>query len=354
MVRTVRRSPLAIAAGLCLSSGLLAFVSPSLPAQGRVLPTDGVASLRARSVTDRSQPALVGFALACCSLAVARRVRRSSIPRKAEEDEEEESMPSILGVMEQQKAEQEEEENVKEEGKKPKLIEDVEWDDLFDNEINEQDLQDFIERGGSGEEASASDLAKRGKQKKEYVLYPSPKYTRFLACQKVRQVYKDRSRLEFFIALNTEGIRSLVMHCRAYPKDARQRIRLQSIVSKRRQLLDKLAWKDLDAYLKIRSELKIQHFYRMEALIGRWKPYVKMMNRMPYPGKKTMIRLKKKKSMFERRLAKQLRQGKDRQTIFLTKKRLQFRQWMSRSYDETVQLIKDKPVTTHIELMNRP
>jgi len=285
---------------------------------------------------------------------VARRVRRSSIPRKAEEDEEGklDLSGSLMGSL---KEEEEEEEQVKAEGRKPKLIEDVNWDDLWDNEINEQDLQDFISRGGSPEEVSASEMAKRGKQKKEYVLYPSPKYVRHLAVQKAFQIYKGRSNYELYIALITEGIRSLVMHCRAFTKDSKTRIRLQSMVSKRRSLLDKLAWRDLDAYLKIRSDLKIQHFYRMEALIGRWKPYVKSQtSRMPFPGKKGMNRMKKKQGMYQRRLAKQLKQGKDRTTIFRAKKHLQFRKWMSRDYDETAQILKNKPVTTHVEVMNRP
>lgn len=53
---------------------------------------------------------------------------------------------------------------------------------------------------------------------------------------------------------------------RRFRRDYRTRLKLVSLVCRRRRMLDKLAATNLDSYMKIRDELKIRHIYRIEAL----------------------------------------------------------------------------------------
>lgn len=57
-------------------------------------------------------------------------------------------------------------------------------------------------------------------------------------------------------------------------------------------------------------------------------------DRRPAPGRKTKNRLKKAKQLMSRRLANQLRQGREHKIIHRTQKKLNFRRWLARPYDE--------------------
>lgn len=197
-----------------------------------------------------------------------------------------------------------------------------------------------------------------------YKLYPSRQYVLYIAKKNAERVWSkdgyggkksNKGCLEVQIAILTERIRSMVLHVREFKHDFKCRLKLVSLVSRRRRMLDKLSWKDLDSYLKVREELKIRHVYRMEALIGRLPEYrYAIRDRMQAPGRKVSMRLKKTKRLLNRRLADQLRQGKSRKIIHKTRKQITSRKWLARAYDDVESLIADKTPTEFIDPLNVP
>lgn len=214
----------------------------------------------------------------------------------------------------------------------------------------------------AGEEMSAEEAARRGERQVTYTLLPSKKYVSFLAVQNaVRTWTKDgpdgrnRGCIEVQVAVITEKIRTLVIHVRENIHDFKNRTALVSLVALRRRLLDKLSWKDIDAYLKLRDSLKIRHVYRMEALIGRLPAYKYADEwRKPAPGKKTAMRLKKSQRLMQRRLANQLRQGKPAKVVQTTQKRVNARRWNGNEADEMRALIRGIAPPEKVDPLNLP
>lgn len=69
---------------------------------------------------------------------------------------------------------------------------------------------------------------------------------------------KDSGSTEVQIALLTEQIRELTEHLKVHKKDHSSRRGLLILVGKRRDLLDYLARKDRDSYLKLLAELNLR------------------------------------------------------------------------------------------------
>ncbi|MFA5503344.1 MAG: 30S ribosomal protein S15 [Erysipelotrichia bacterium] len=69
---------------------------------------------------------------------------------------------------------------------------------------------------------------------------------------------KDTGSAEVQVALMTEQIRELTVHMKANPKDHSSQRGLMILVGRRRNLLDYLAIKDRDAYLKLIAELGLR------------------------------------------------------------------------------------------------
>lgn len=214
--------------------------------------------------------------------------------------------------------------------------------------------------GGSADEEQEGDL--KGARQISYDLFPSRQYVLYIAKQNaVRNWTKDGPDgknigcIEVQIAVFTERIRSMVLHCREYTHDYKCRMKLVSLVSRRRRLLDKLAVRDLEGYLKVREQLKIRHVYRMEALIGRLPAYrYTIRDRKQAPGRKVAMQLKKTKKLLNRRLANQLRQGKSPQVLHQTRKMITSRKWISREYDDVAAYVNNKEPSEYIDPLNMP
>lgn len=243
--------------------------------------------------------------------------------------------------------------------------------EMIEDEMQKEDKaleQSFTEDGVQGvapedeeEDGGQGQVAKN--RQVDYKLYPSRAYVMYIAMKNAERNWtrdgpdgKNRGCLEVQVALLTERIRNLVIHAREHPQDNNCRNWLVSLVSRRRRYLDKLSWKDLDAYIKVRQELKIRHVYRMEALIGRLPEYrYTIRDRKPAPGRKVSMQLKKRKRLLQNRLATQLRQGKDKSDIFRTKTMIRSRAFASKSYDEASALLKGKAgAPTLIDPLNIP
>jgi len=268
----------------------------------------------------------------------------SKLARRAEDDEE---IGSLLGGLEEMDAQ-----------------------DTAEAEAAEKELENLAFDEGSLDgtqsvsEMSAEEAARRGEQQLSYNLYPSRQYVLYIAKKNAERLWakdgpggagSNKGCIEVQVALLTERIRAMVMHIRDFKHDFVCRVRLVSLVSRRRRLLDKLAWKDLESYLKIRDELKIRHVYRMEALIGRLPEYrYTIRDRKQAPGRKVANRLKKTKRLLQRRLAAQLRQGKPRAVIHKTEKKIKSRKWLARAYDEVENLIDGKTPTEYVDPLNLP
>eukprot|EP00929_Paragymnodinium_shiwhaense_P100580 TRINITY_DN629_c0_g1_i1.p1 TRINITY_DN629_c0_g1~~TRINITY_DN629_c0_g1_i1.p1 ORF type:complete len:417 (-),score=122.50 TRINITY_DN629_c0_g1_i1:195-1445(-) len=211
-------------------------------------------------------------------------------------------------------------------------------------------------------EMSEEELARRGERQISYTLTPSRQYIRYIATKNAEYNWsKDEGRnkgcLEVQIAIMTERIRNMVMHMRENRHDFKCRLKLVSLVSRRRRSLDKLAWKDLNSYLKIRKALQIRHVYRMEALIGRVPRHkYGIRDRKRAPGRKTAMRLKKRSRLLQRRLASQKKQGKPMKIIRRTEMKIKSRSWISRPYDDVSAYIKgnDNGAPPKVDPLNIP
>ena len=138
-----------------------------------------------------------------------------------------------------------------------------------------KDLEEYAKK--FAEEEAADTKARQIR----YELYPSKQYVLYLAKKNAIKTWtsdgpdgKNRGCLEVQIAIATEKIRNMILHMREFRKDYRCRLKLTSLVCARRRMLDKLASKNLNSYMKIREELKIRHVYRIEALKNRLGAYM--------------------------------------------------------------------------------
>jgi len=241
------------------------------------------------------------------------------------------------------------------------LEEDAEAQEIEEEELSEAGLD--AAAPSQIDEESEEELARKGERQIVYELFPSREYVKYLAIKNAeRQWTKDgpggrnRGCIEVQIAVATEKIRAMVVHLRENTHDVKCRVKLVSMVASRRRALDKLSWKDIDAYMKIRDALKIRHVYRMEALIGRLGNYkYSIRDRKQAPGRKVAMRLKKTRRLLERRLAAQLRQGRNRDTIHRTKRQIRSRNWYSRAYDDVAAMRKGKnSAPAFIDPLNMP
>jgi small subunit ribosomal protein S15 len=213
------------------------------------------------------------------------------------------------------------------------------------------------------EEMSEEELARRGERQVVFKLYPSRQYVQYIAKKNAERNWtkdgpdgRNKGCLEVQIAILTERIRAMVMHLRENKHDYKCRVKLVILVARRRAYLDKLSWKNLDSYLKVREALKIRHVYRMEALIGRLGQYkYPNKDRKQAPGRKVAMRLKKKGRLLERRLASQLRQGRQKRVIHKTKRAIRSRNWLSRPYDDVEAMRSGKAAAPrYINPLNLP
>jgi len=203
---------------------------------------------------------------------------------------------------------------------------------------------------------------RKGARQISYDLYPSRQYVLYIAKKNAQRNWtkdgpdgKNIGCIEVQIAIATVRIRNMVLHCREFTHDYKCRLKLVSLVSRRRRLLDKLAVKDLESYLKVREELKIRHVYRMEALIGRLPAYrYTIRDRKQAPGRKVAMRLKKTKKLLNRRLANQLRQGADKKVLHKTRKQITSRKWIARAYDDVDAMLAGKEPTEYVDPLNMP
>jgi len=231
----------------------------------------------------------------------------------------------------------------------------------FDEDLNltDEDMDD-----GDVPEEEDEDKTSSMMRQQTYTLGPSRQYVMYIAKKNAIKTWTKDGRsgpgtnwgcYEVQIAVATEKIRNMVLHIREFPHDLRCKNRLISLVSRRRWMLDKLSWRDVDAYINIRDSLKIRHVYRMEALIGRLPAYkFTQENRKRAPGRKTAMRLKKTKRLLNKRLATQLRQGKPADVIFRTKQKINSRSWSSRAYDEAECIITNRPTPHLLDPLDLP
>lgn len=265
----------------------------------------------------------------------------------------------IVGGLDALKKEQEEDDEQKEAGAAdPKIgkFDISDMDQFMDKDFEETDLEEYAKQ--LAQEEAADTKARQIR----YELYPSKQYVLYLAKKNAIKTWtsdgpdgKNRGCLEVQIAIATEKIRNMILHMREFRKDYRCRLKLTSLVCARRRMLDKLASKNLDSYMKIREELKIRHVYRIEALKNRLGAYMYPIKDRPgRPGRKTLNRLKKAKQLMTRRLANQLRQGREHKIIHRTQKKLNFRRWLVRDYDEVKGFEKKKELGKYVDPLNLP
>jgi len=236
--------------------------------------------------------------------------------------------------------------------------------DLKEQEEMQEDTFGVVEDEESDmfEEMSEEELARRGERQIVYNLYPSKQYVLYIAKKNAERKWtkdgpdgRNKGCLEVQIGILTERIRNSVLHVREFIHDYRCRVRLVSLVARRRRLMDKLALKDLDSYLKIREELKIRHVYKLEALIGRLPAYrFATRDRKQAPGRKVSMRLKKTKRLLNNRLASQLRQGKSRIVLHKTRKQITSRKWLTRAYDDVSSLVAGREPAQFIDPLKLP
>lgn len=320
--------------------------SLDLASEAKTAPLSGAS--RAAPSSGLATAMLGGCAAAAVALGASRRAagrRAAKVVRMAEEG----AMDSLIGrFMADDEEASEEAARIEEENKQ--------IEEEMSLELTGNDAQ--VE----AEEETDDVASKRGRSQVAYNLYPSRQYVLYIAKQNAQRNWtkdgpggKNIGCIEVQIAIFTERIRSMVLHCREFNHDFKCRLKLVSLVSRRRRLLDKLAVKDLESYLKVREELKIRHVYRMEALIGRLPAYrYTIRDRKQAPGRKVAMRLKKTKKMLNRRLANQLRQGKSPMELHKTRKQIKSRKWLTRSYDEVNALLNGKEPTEYVDPLNMP
>mmetsp|Transcript_19613 Transcript_19613/g.45621 ORF Transcript_19613/g.45621 Transcript_19613/m.45621 type:complete len:358 (-) Transcript_19613:65-1138(-) len=334
----------------------LAFSLGTVRHQTGLAPTEARAVQRVGSSIAAPTTACGVLALTVLSAAFARgtvRPTRKAVTVRRAED----GSPLLGGMLGAMKQDQEEESREEEAGRVQGSgrIDTATMDQYFDKDIDENDLTEYVKQIEDSQDETAQRLIR-------YDLYPSKQYILYLAKMNARKMWtrdgqdgKNIGCLEVQIAILTERIRNLVLHAREFKPDYACRVKLTSLVARRRKYLDRLSAKNLDAYMKIREELKIRHLYRMECLrnrLDKWKYATR--DRPHAPGRKTLNRLKKAKRLMSNRLANYLRQGKEHKVIHRTQKKLNARRWLARAYDEAAALVNDKPLTTFVDPLNLP
>eukprot|EP00435_Cladocopium_sp_Y103_P035431 s77_g9.t1 len=274
----------------------------------------------------------------------------------------------IMGGFDALKKDQEEEDQYQQAGAAEERVgkfDNSDMDQYMDKDFEETDLEEYAQQFAKEEAADTSARQIR------YELYPSKQYVLYLAKKNAIKTWtsdgpdgKNRGCLEVQIAIATEKIRNMILHMREFRRDYKCRLKLTSLVCARRRMLDKLASRNLDSYMKIREELKIRHVYRIEALKNRLGAYMYPIkdpfndlffwDRPGRPGRKTLNRLKKAKQLMTRRLANQLRQGREHKIIHRTQKKLNFRRWLVRPYDEVKAFEKNKELGKYVDPLNLP
>jgi len=250
-----------------------------------------VAYFRAAAGIGQAFLATPSSALFRADRAAAKTALRAEKKRKGKDDKLPEIQgagedTSFLGAWAEEDAEQEQ------------LEEEVE-DEALDAQDMEGDIRIADEEVASeDDDMDPAEAAKRGKLQETFDLTPARSYVSYIAKQNAIRVWRrherDTSSLEVKIALATERIRDLVVHLREHRHDHYARQRLVMIIANRRKMLDKLSWKDVDTYLKVRDTLKIRHVYRIERLIGRLPEYVyTIRDRQKTPGLRTIRRMRK-------------------------------------------------------------
>lgn len=209
------------------------------------------------------------------------------------------------------------------------------------------------------EELSEVELARRGARQQRFVLTPSPEYVTYIAKQKAVDTWKksdiNNGNLECQIACLTETIRGLVVHAKENTHDYSAREKLISLVALRRRKLDKLSWSDVNAYIKIRTALKIRHNYRMEALIGRLSLYkYSMKNRKNAPGRRVYMRYKKARKLQTGRYKRAIETGKTAGKVRMLNYKLKSRKWASKPADEAKGLIRGVDIPGYLDALAVP
>ncbi|CAE7506466.1 rpsO [Symbiodinium natans] len=331
------------------------------PAREALLTTPSLETQRFQHVAGSEPRGASTYSILACALVSAALARRAARPAQksciARRAEGESLMGGMLGAIKQDQDEEAEQmkEGQAESQRVPSRQEGDAMSQYFDKDIDEGDLEQYMKDYEASQDESLARLTR-------YDLYPSKQYILYLAKMNARKMWtrdgpdgRNIGCLEVQIAILTERIRNIVLHAREFKPDYVCRVKLTSLVSRRRKFLDKLATKNLDAYMKIREELKIRHVYRLDALIGRLGEYrYAVQNRPRAPGRKTLNRLKKAKRLMSNRLANYLRQGKEHKIIHRTKKKLNARRWVARAYDEAALMVADKPMTTYVDPLNLP
>lgn len=232
-----------------------------------------------------------------------------------------------------------EDEEMKKEEQMAKTMEET-----LNSDFDEDDQTEAIE-------LTPLELARQGAREQKRFLYPAKMYQRLVTCANLKRKYGGG--LSYSIALTTEYIRFMVIHCREQRRDYRARRRLTELVGKRRRLLDKLAWSDVDTYITLREELKIRHVYRFQALIGRLREYKYFdEHRKPQPGFKAVMRIKNSRKLWERRVASAKRTGKP-VTPMMTKKAAGLK-WRVQKDDEVKYLISGKATPEFFDPLDLP
>ena len=181
------------------------------------------------------------------------------------------------GMFDQIKSEQDEEGQQEKEGAAPstgKRADNSDMEQYMNKDFDETDLEEYAKQFAKEE---ADDTTSR---QLRYELYPSKQYVLYLAKKNAIKTWtpdaegKNKGCLQVQTAIATEKIRNMILHMREFRRDYKCRLKLVSLVCARRRMLDKLAARDLDSYMKIREELKIRHVYRIEALKHRLGAYV--------------------------------------------------------------------------------
>merc|ERR1712150_355698 len=145
------------------------------------------------------------------------------------------------------------------------------------------------------------------------------------------------------VAVYTEKIRFLAQHLREAPKEIKNRIKLITLVTKRRKLMDSLASRDLDKYLAIREKLKIRHVYRLESLIGRLPSYLWAIRwKKAAPGAKRLNKMKKSQRLYSKRVATMVRKGVTGYKLLDARKKARFWRYQAGTEEEVYFSLKGK------------
>eukprot|EP00913_Durusdinium_trenchii_P001571 g1455.t1 len=107
---------------------------------------------------------------------------------------------------------------------------------------NREEIKDYMDH--SFEEADLEELAKEVEKEE-------------MKDTSAFQTARNGGSLEVQIAVATEKIRNMILHMRQFKRDYKCRLKLVSLVCARRRMLDKLSVSNLESYMKIRTQKKL-------------------------------------------------------------------------------------------------